>query len=242
MAASMPSKRSHRPLGLSQRPLPTMSTLPISRPAVTFSINNPFPTSVRNIIVCHPNHHPQVVLFFCAALDYDPENSRYGCNHRLVLDACKIIANNRQGQLATLQHNEWNYVATDVPLLTPAQYYFIVENDPTLRYPIVTQFNAWKFPPEPPAHWGPIRGRINIATTGPLTSSVSEAVQHSDRACIITRTPIGMSSSGLWARPYSRSFGRRYMPVRLPFAEESSLLVLLQRPGSIQHRKGELYP
>ena len=154
------------------------------------------------IVVHHPFHRspwrPLVTIFSCVALDCDPDRLCYGCNHRLVLDACEIIANNRKGRLAVLQHDgEWSHVATDVTLLiAPATYYFIVDNDPSLPYPIVTDFNAWKFPQEPPAHWGPFdisSGAsvcVDVAASGvPLYGELE------DRECVITQTSSTSSAS-----------------------------------------------
>ena len=61
------------------------------------------PTRPKRVEIKHPGYKPSPVLIRFDAFDLDSADPTggWGCNHRLILDVCRIIANNRDGFLST---------------------------------------------------------------------------------------------------------------------------------------------
>ena len=184
---------------------PTMSLLsPPSRPHGTFQTPEPLPTGDLEVVsVYHPaftGASSSTLLFSCPALDPYPEDpNRRGCSHRLVMDAMYIIANNKPGKLAKQVHPEADYITTDNLLLPPGDYYYVVINDPSMRYPIVKALPSWTFPQLDPTtrrnipavqHWGHFTRGSRVSPDEIVSrSAMSDGVRFMDRSCIISGTP-----------------------------------------------------
>ncbi|KAI0742729.1 hypothetical protein C8Q80DRAFT_1190492 [Daedaleopsis nitida] len=158
-----------------------------ARPAPTITAPPPFPTHPQSIVIYHPAYN-NVRLFSCFMLDSDGAG-RYGCLHRLVLDACQIIANNVPGFLSPNPNGIPRVPAAEL-VLTDTRYYFIVESMP--QYPIVVDFEAWQFPSVLPEHWvdpadRPLVGD-EVALYQRSPSRMSDGVKELDGSCIITDT------------------------------------------------------
>ncbi|KXH64532.1 hypothetical protein CSAL01_11287 [Colletotrichum salicis] len=119
-----------------------------------------------------------------------------GLHHHTALLACQIIANNafnsgqlyfnRQGTLAVLDQ---------VPLqglLSPGEYFFVVDSDPMYRYPIVPSFRDWRFP----------HGDIPAAWPSPKPAPSTDTA----RRCALTNHGYGLIKAHIIPREESEWF------------------------------------
>ena len=150
---------------------------------------NPFkqppPSRLRGqVAILHP-HYRECILCF-PAYDDIPGDSAGGVYHRLVQDACYVVANNAHGFL-TLDR-EGKIRASDSPFLRSGRYHYHLDSG-LVAYPVVADFAAWT--PEPvPTHWTRHRTeeeRAEIAETYSRSEAgMSDGVKGQDGACIVT--------------------------------------------------------
>ncbi|KAI0071911.1 hypothetical protein K474DRAFT_1712070 [Panus rudis PR-1116 ss-1] len=110
----------------------------------------PSPTDVAfygTIYIFHPGDD-SLLLSLPA---YDSFQGRGGISHRLVREACSILANNNDGFL-TADREGNQLVPNDDAILAAGEYYYRCNLADPL-YPVVTDFAAWTFPREIPASW-----------------------------------------------------------------------------------------
>ncbi|KZT64759.1 hypothetical protein DAEQUDRAFT_769400 [Daedalea quercina L-15889] len=147
------------------------------------------PTSWRNITVNHPGYAKPHWLLCWPAYDPAPSSENphlWGCNHRVVLDACQIIANNCSGFFSTTpQRNDSDRVSESEYTLTADVYYYCLYDDSDPQYAIVAEFSAWSFPDVLPPHWkaarpdDPHRWMFHASE-----SAMSTKVKALDSACV----------------------------------------------------------
>jgi hypothetical protein len=119
--------------------------------------------------------------------------SRAGLYAQFALDACAIIADNRNdGWLSTDRDPELarnNRVAA-TSILHARSYYFHLEgtDGSDLPYPIVPSFREWRFPHDRlPAHWAQLLSSSNTTSNAPFTpSNLTAALTVRDGCCRIT--------------------------------------------------------
>ena len=92
------------------------------------------PTPALRILIKHPGYH-----------DFHPDSELWGCSHRVVLDACRIIASNRDGFLSPTPERRDQVTDSDLTLVADVYYYLIANSDET-DYPVVVQVATWRFP------------------------------------------------------------------------------------------------
>ncbi|KAI1793284.1 hypothetical protein LXA43DRAFT_942610 [Ganoderma leucocontextum] len=117
--------------------------------------------TLKPVSVIHPGCRQ--LIFALPAFPYPATTGTkmpmHGVDHRVVLDACRILTNyaaeeqegyiskDRAGRHPILRHSE---------VLAPDEYYYHPAPPATrteANYPIVTDFAAWKFPDKIPDHW-----------------------------------------------------------------------------------------
>ncbi|KAK1997902.1 hypothetical protein LX36DRAFT_657080 [Colletotrichum falcatum] len=134
-----------------------MNSVPIclhrSPPAIPSTYNNNNETA--NFF--HPGYPPPLdFLFALPCVDPVDEGDAgaigqpKGLHHHTALLACQIIANNvfDSGQLY-FDSQALQPVLHRIPthgLLMPGNYFFVVNSDPSYRYPVVPSFRDWPFP------------------------------------------------------------------------------------------------
>ena len=115
------------------------------------------------VTIWHPqytHHDPPLALISLSAYDIcsaagqaDETSKRFGIDHTLALDACRIISGNKDGFLSESCEKE-GYVGPNEAVPTkPNYYYFRDDYNASDPYPIVTTFEAWSFPDALPPHW-----------------------------------------------------------------------------------------
>ncbi|RPD53601.1 hypothetical protein L227DRAFT_396734 [Lentinus tigrinus ALCF2SS1-6] len=114
-----------------------------------------------------------------------------GVNHRLVLDACRVITNNQDGYLTTDIGGAERVLASTITL--PCGRYYLHLDNPSTRtcYKIVTNFAAWEFPRSLPAHWqrhlsGDEEFRLQQDFASVSPSRMSEVVRNADKECVVS--------------------------------------------------------
>lgn len=156
------------------------------------------PTPARRIFIKHPGYSPSPDLLWLYAYDKVPGTELWGCSHRIALDACRIITNNRDGFLSTTQRRQDKIPDNDLTLTADVYYYFIAAPDEA-DYPVVADFTAWRFPELLPDHW---RSAIPSPTLnrwyGAGESAMSSTVKALDGACILSGFDAGSVRSHMW--------------------------------------------
>ncbi|EPS93925.1 hypothetical protein FOMPIDRAFT_1055533 [Fomitopsis schrenkii] len=142
------------------------------------------PTVVRTITIKHPGYTPPHDLIRFPAYDAVHGTELWGCNHRFVLDACRIIANNRDGFLSTVPQRHGRVPDSDVTLAADVYFYFTLDPHET-DYPIVADFLAWRFPDALPDHW-PRPALRSLQRFRVSESAMSTQVKSIDGACILS--------------------------------------------------------
>jgi hypothetical protein len=145
------------------------------------------------IRVYHPGYAWPLLLCVLPAYDQTKDDARFGVAHRLALDACYVIADNREGYITGA-----NGVSIDLEastLLYPGQdYYYYVENpasNAALQYLIVNEFEDWTPRPTLLDHWRPeslgLEDELD-ASDAVHASQMSGTVRARDaNTCVITR-------------------------------------------------------
>ena len=134
--------------------------------------------------VCPPL--PLITLggYDCCPAATDGTPARFGVSHALALDACRIIAGNKDGILFTTADGQ-HPVEQNESVLTLFDYYYCLNDvHDSHPYPIVTTFEAWSFPTTIPEYWKvfqspdrPTMGSSLVMTT---------LVMFRDKACVLT--------------------------------------------------------
>ncbi|KAJ7016708.1 hypothetical protein C8F04DRAFT_1201648 [Mycena alexandri] len=140
----------------------------------------------QGVSVYHPGYNPHPLLLFLVAF-LAPSGS-CGVPLSVVLDACRILANNRDGTLRVMDD------ATDlIPpddeaiLLSPGHYTYHVTGGEA-AYAVCTSFHAWTPPKVLPPHWGlDVMGTIAVFQAA-SASEYSMAVKRDDGRCAVTGT------------------------------------------------------
>ncbi|KAH9935658.1 uncharacterized protein B0H18DRAFT_419849 [Fomitopsis serialis] len=144
------------------------------------------PSSARMVTIMHPGYTPLQDLLMLPAYDPAPAPELWGCSHRLALDACRIIANNRDGFLSTTLDGR-DHVPDSEPTLTADVYYYFLLGDHDPEYAVVSEFAAWRFPDTLPAHWLSARqDRRHLSRFFASESAMSDRVRDMDGACILS--------------------------------------------------------
>ncbi|KAF9014687.1 hypothetical protein BDZ89DRAFT_1076389, partial [Hymenopellis radicata] len=114
----------------------------------------------------------------------------------VVLDACFVLAFNKQGELR-FQKNRVDDSDPDA-LLVPGTYHFVVVQpggEADENYSLCESFSAWTPPVSIPARWK--GGEADYAPPLPNISDVSAAVKADDKICIMTGARTAFQSSHL---------------------------------------------
>ncbi|KAK7038177.1 hypothetical protein R3P38DRAFT_2904837 [Favolaschia claudopus] len=142
--------------------------------------------SRNNVVVTHPGYEPPRVMLTLVA--FQAPSGIYGVPFHVVLDACCIVAKNREGTLR--EENSATDISienTATPILLPGFYtYHVLEGE--RQYPICTSFNAWSPPRQVPPHWNfPAMGvAADAAEYTSASSDISTKVKMLDGQCALT--------------------------------------------------------
>lgn len=103
------------------------------------------------VVVHHPGYTnpPAAILRLSAYDQVVPLNGAFGVNHRVMLDACFVLANNKEGYLLDSQHE--CCALNQYPVLPAGSYWYEVAANHL--YPIVDDFRVWSPPSQLPDHW-----------------------------------------------------------------------------------------
>ncbi|KAJ7221552.1 hypothetical protein GGX14DRAFT_559039 [Mycena pura] len=142
------------------------------------------PLAVQAVQVYHPGCNPPKLVMILAA--FAAPSGQCGVPFFVVLWACRILANNKDGTLCLLSTDaELTAPADDdKKLLPPGKYAYRVTGEG--RYAICTTFRAWSPPEEPPPRW--CLGEMGAGVEPPASteSIYSEVVKAADRQCVVT--------------------------------------------------------
>ncbi|KAK1674261.1 hypothetical protein BDP55DRAFT_613011 [Colletotrichum godetiae] len=153
----------------------------------------------------HPSYPtPHDLLFTLPCVD--PTNarsateSRRGLYHDVALLACQVIADNNFSGRLFFDRKGMRAVLDEVSiqgLLHPGEYFFIVNSDPTYRYPVVPSFRDWRFP----------HGQIPDTWPSPKASPSTDTV----RRCALTNHGFGLTNAHIVPREEAEWFMRNGM-------------------------------
>ncbi|KAJ7230924.1 hypothetical protein B0H12DRAFT_1147224 [Mycena haematopus] len=136
----------------------------------------------ETVKIYHPGYSPPKLMLILVAFEALP--GRHGVPFSVILDACRILANNREGTVRVRGANV-DLIPPDgnvASLLPPGEYTYCVTGGEA-RYAICASFRAWSPPPVVPSHW-------NIpAQDGPppsTASTYSTLVKAADGRCAVT--------------------------------------------------------
>ena len=143
----------------------------------------------REIILCHPALPGEAFFLVLAPSDVDPTDpNRRGIVHKVALDACLIVANNRPGFLSSTRFRAGRIPDSTAVLCEPTYWYFLDDTSLPANYPVLNDFRAWNFPEEIPRHWSAARPNPANWRVVLSKSEVSNAVKASDKnRCVISR-------------------------------------------------------
>ena len=119
------------------------------------------PTCPTRVTIWHPqyaHHDPPLPLITLSGYDRCPSTTDgtppcFGVSHALAVDACRIIAGNKDGVLSTTADGQHPVERNEaVPTLSD-YYYCLNDANASHLYPIVTTFEAWTFPTTITPHW-----------------------------------------------------------------------------------------
>ena len=153
----------------------------------------------RPITIKHPGYALAEDLLCFPAYDGTSVPGLWGCSHLLVLDACRIIANNRDGFLSKTPRRSGR-ISTGERTLTASVYYYFLDDDRDAQYPVNARFDTWSFPDRLPTHWlssraVPSTSRRNHGTS---ESDVSASLQIVGDTCVLSGERRGTDPSSLY--------------------------------------------
>lgn len=149
------------------------------------------PGTHGSVIVHHPDINPTAVILRLPAYDQvaPPNNDVFSVNHRVVLDACFVPVNNKEGYLRDSQQERCTL--DRYPVLPAGPYWYEVANDKL--YPIVDDFRAWLPPTLLPEHWlarhlGLAADENNTPSGVQTGSEMASRVKNRDSStCVLSR-------------------------------------------------------
>ena len=156
-------------------------------PRVIPTCSRSYVSSSKTVCILHPGYsrYKTLLQIESAPTEDDPDGPS-AIHHQTVLDACRIIAQNRDGFLSAARELSGR-VALDTVWLTGANYwYFLHDAAQDERYPIVDDFLAWPFPEDVPAHWAAAH-QYERPRYCPSASGMSAAVKADDKECIVSK-------------------------------------------------------
>ncbi|KAJ6584160.1 hypothetical protein DFH09DRAFT_1360049 [Mycena vulgaris] len=148
-----------------------------------------------NVCVYHPGYSPHPLLLFLVA--FPATSSSCGVPFSIVLDACRILANNKDGTLRVLGHDaDLTPSDDDKTFLLPGSYTYHVTGGEA-AYAVCASFRAWTPPKVLPPHWG--TGAMGATATflASTASTYSTAVKRDDGRCAVTGDCSRLQSSHL---------------------------------------------
>ncbi|TBU31026.1 hypothetical protein BD311DRAFT_825627 [Dichomitus squalens] len=170
--------------------------------------------------IIHPGFNRPLFSFPAFSDEPTPSgDTQYGVNHRLVLDACRVLTNltaeDIDGYIAHDRSGQQR-VSLGSPLLSPGRYFYHlgppgVKN----RYRIVNDFAAWRFPASIPSHW--IRTRTDEERSALYrhelnsASDMSSVVLSEDKHCVITQYQQSCENAHLVPREHEDWFNGNNM-------------------------------
>ncbi|KAJ7095720.1 hypothetical protein B0H15DRAFT_946296 [Mycena belliarum] len=150
--------------------------------------------SRQHISVYHPGYNPHPLLLYLVAFLASPGSC--GVPFSVVLDACRILANNRDGTLRVMDDATDLTPPDDESLLSPGSYTYHVTEGET-AYAVCTSFRAWTPPKVLPPHWDlDVMGTTAVFLAS-SASSYSTAVKMVDGCCAVTGDCSRLQSSHL---------------------------------------------
>ncbi|KAJ6632287.1 hypothetical protein B0H10DRAFT_1976872 [Mycena sp. CBHHK59/15] len=136
------------------------------------------------VTVFHPGYTLPIPMLTLVA--FDVGSGTRGVPFVVVLDACRILANNLDGTLRKMGSDIDLAASNTRSLLKPGLYTYDVTTTGEARYPICTAFHAWA----PPAVLPPSWAGCTMGATGDVPdsnlSNFSDVVKAIDRRCAVT--------------------------------------------------------
>ncbi|KAJ7367543.1 hypothetical protein DFH08DRAFT_1070431 [Mycena albidolilacea] len=105
----------------------------------------------KSVSVYHPGYSPPKPMMILVA--FEAPSGQCGVPFSVVLDACRILANNKDGTLRVLDADADLTAPDDGESLLPPGHYTYRVTGGEARYAVCTSFRAWTPPNVLPAHW-----------------------------------------------------------------------------------------
>ncbi|KAJ7116076.1 hypothetical protein C8R44DRAFT_880450 [Mycena epipterygia] len=150
--------------------------------------------ATEKLLVFHPGYTPSKMLMLLTA--FPDSSGQYGVPFSVVSDACRILANNKDGTLRVLGTAADLRASVDgQDLLPPGSYTYHVPRE--ARYAVCTSFGAWAPPPAVPSHWALREMGSKEPFPYSSSSSCSAVVKATDGRCAVTGATSGLKNSYL---------------------------------------------
>ncbi|KAK9477693.1 hypothetical protein V1514DRAFT_320820 [Lipomyces japonicus] len=162
------------------------------------------------IYIHHPGYDEKTDLLFTI---YAPDHISGGLHFSLLMDACAIIADNRNdGWLATDRRGLNRVKPQPENVLASGHYWHHLprKGRRSANWPVVTCFEDWKFPSSLPSLWTRgLQPEHDAHSVAPVTSA--DAVRTRDEVCRITAHYTGTQIAHIIPRAESGWFLRNEM-------------------------------
>ncbi|KAJ7664288.1 hypothetical protein B0H17DRAFT_1211295 [Mycena rosella] len=141
--------------------------------------------ATETVHIYHPGYTPLQLMLILVA--YEAPSGQRGVPFSVVLDACRILANNQDGTVRVVDADV-DLTAPDDDkshLLPPGRYTYHVTGGEA-RYAVCTSFRAWTPPPVLPSHWDLAAMGARAAPPTSTASTYSAVVKMDDGRCAVT--------------------------------------------------------
>ncbi|KAJ6594531.1 hypothetical protein B0H19DRAFT_1095893 [Mycena capillaripes] len=155
---------------------------------------SPVEETTEKVLVYHPAYNPP--LLFLSLVAFSAPSGNRGVPFTVVLDACKILANNEAGTLHCRGSPDILVAPNDTSLLPPGNYTYHTSND-VIFYPIVLSFRAWDAPESLPPHWVQPQMGVTASFKAAADSDISVAIKRDDDVCAVTGNSTRLQSCHL---------------------------------------------
>ncbi|KAJ6483990.1 hypothetical protein C8R45DRAFT_1075294 [Mycena sanguinolenta] len=139
--------------------------------------------ATETVNIYHPGYSELKLMLILVA--FEAPSGQRGIPFFVVLDACRVLANNKDGTLRVVDANvDLTAPDDDSSLLPPGHYTYRVPGDAC--YAICTSFRAWTPPRVLPSHWDLVAMGARAAPPRSTNSTYSAVVKATDGRCAVT--------------------------------------------------------
>ncbi|KAJ7819952.1 hypothetical protein B0H14DRAFT_2835121 [Mycena olivaceomarginata] len=140
--------------------------------------------ATETVNIYHPGYSSLKLMLILVA--FEAPSGQRGIPFSVVLDACRILANNQDGTLRVVDaYVDLTAPDDDSSLLPPGHYTYRVTGGEAC-YPVCTSFRAWTPPRVLPPHWDLAAMGARAAPPWSTASTYSTVVKAADGQCALT--------------------------------------------------------